>query len=60
MERAELTELGYIVHIDTVSSILQKGIFSHKRAERIAHNDVALTEVQDLRQGCRAERSSTA
>src|SRR5689334_19619992 len=49
MQRPELKELGYIVHIETVPSILRKGILSHKRAERIPHNDVALQDVQDLR-----------
>jgi hypothetical protein len=49
MKRAELDELGYIVPIDTVPSVLQRGILSHKRAERILHNSIALQDVQDRR-----------
>jgi hypothetical protein len=49
MTRAELYELGYITPIDTVSSILEHGILSHKRAERIAHENIALEVVQDRR-----------
>jgi hypothetical protein len=47
--RDELHELGYIVPIATVPSILQRGILSHRRAERIAHESIALQDVQDLR-----------
>lgn len=49
MTRAELHELGYIVPIATVPSILQRGILSHRRAEGIAHESIALQDVQDLR-----------
>jgi len=49
MTRDELHELGYIVPIATVPSILQRGILSHRRAERIAHESIALQDVQDLR-----------
>ncbi|HME32616.1 MAG TPA: DUF4433 domain-containing protein [Terriglobales bacterium] len=49
MERAELYELGYIVPIDTVPSILQHGILSHKRAERIPHQTIAQQDIQNLR-----------
>lgn len=49
MTRAELHELGYIVPIATVPSILQRGILSHRRAERIAHQSIALQDVQNLR-----------
>ena len=49
MTRAELHELGYIVPIETVPSILQRGILSHKRAERVAHQSIALDNVQDRR-----------
>ena len=49
MERAELGELGYIVPIDTVPSILERGILSHKRAETLGHDSIALQDVQDLR-----------
>jgi ssDNA thymidine ADP-ribosyltransferase, DarT len=49
MERAELSELGYIVPIDTVPSILDRGILSHTRAKKVPHQDIALGNVQDLR-----------
>lgn len=49
MTRAELHELGYIAPIATVSSILQHGILSHRRAERLVHESIALRDVQDLR-----------
>jgi hypothetical protein len=38
MKRAELQELGYIVRIANVPSILQHGILSHKMAQRVAHD----------------------
>jgi hypothetical protein len=49
MTRAELHELGYIVPIATVPSILHRGILSHRRADRIPHESIALQEVQDRR-----------
>lgn len=49
MTRAELHELGYIVPITTVPSVLQRGILSHRRAERLEHESIALKEVQDRR-----------
>jgi len=49
MTRAELNELGYIVPINTVPSILQHGILSHCRAERFQHDSIALEQVQDRR-----------
>src|SRR6185437_7286091 len=49
MTRAELDELGYIVPIATVPSILQRGILSHRRAEKIGHQSIALQDVQERR-----------
>jgi hypothetical protein len=49
MTRDELHELGYIVPIETVPSILRSGIFSHRRANKILHESIALQDVQDLR-----------
>jgi len=49
MTRAELKELGYIVPIPTVPSILQHGILSHRRAEKVQHESIALQGVQDRR-----------
>jgi hypothetical protein len=49
MTRGELHELGYIVPIATVPSILQHGILSHRRAAKLAHASIADQSVQDLR-----------
>jgi ssDNA thymidine ADP-ribosyltransferase, DarT len=49
MTRNELDELGYIVPIATVPSILKHGILSHRRAEKIQHESIALQGVQDRR-----------
>src|SRR5437016_469612 len=49
MTRAELHELGYIVPIATVPSILRRGILSHRRAEVVPHGSIAMDEVQRLR-----------
>lgn len=49
MTRAELHELGYIVSINAVPSILERGILSHRRAEKIEHESIALEEVQSRR-----------
>jgi len=49
MTRDELSELGYIVPIATVPSILRRGILSHKRAENVSHESIALEGVQDRR-----------
>ena len=49
MIRDELSELGYIVPIATISSILRRGILSHRRAESVSHESIALEGVQDLR-----------
>jgi hypothetical protein len=51
MTRAELHELGYIVPIATVPSILQRGILSHRRADGLQHESIALERVQDRRAG---------
>src|SRR6266446_5037836 len=49
MTRDELDELGYIVPIETVPSILKRGILSHRRATNIPHESIALEGVQDRR-----------
>ncbi len=49
MTRDELSELGYIVPIATVPSILRRGILSHRRAENVSHESIALEGVQDRR-----------
>jgi hypothetical protein len=49
MTRAQLTELGYIVPIATVPSILQHGILSHNRAAKLQHQDIAHQQVNTRR-----------
>lgn len=49
MDRANLTELHYIVAIANVESIAQHGILSHKQAAAHPHVDVSMAEIQDLR-----------
>lgn len=49
MNRTELNELCYIVPIASVPSIMEGGILSHRRAEGVRHQTVALQEVQDRR-----------
>ncbi len=46
MKRADIRELHYIVHIETVPSILERGILSHDLAERVPHISIAMEEIQ--------------
>lgn len=49
MHREDIEELHYITPINNIPSILQHGILSHKRANRIEHKTVALQEIQERR-----------
>ncbi len=49
MNRADVTELYYITAIANVPSILKHGILSHKLAERLPHDSVAMPEIQERR-----------
>lgn len=49
MERAELQELHYIAPICNVPSIMQHGILSYVRAERLRHQSVAMDVMQERR-----------
>ena len=49
MELDDLEELHYITLIVNMSSIYKSGIFSHKKAEKISHQSVAMDEIQDRR-----------
>jgi hypothetical protein len=49
MDRAECIELHYISPIANVSSILERGVLSHRLASRVPHTDVSMEEVQDRR-----------
>jgi hypothetical protein len=49
MNRHDISELHYITPIANVPSILQHGLLSHNRAKKIAHQSVAMPEIQQLR-----------
>jgi hypothetical protein len=49
MNRADVTELHYITAIANVPSILQHGILSHTLADQLAHDSVAMAEIQERR-----------
>lgn len=49
MKRDELAELHYIAPIANLASILKHGILSHRLAQRILHQSVAMPEIQDRR-----------
>ena len=49
MNRTDVTELHYIAAIANLPSILQHGILSHTQATRVAHDSVAMPEIQERR-----------
>lgn len=49
MERAQLSELLYISPIENVSSIMTRGLLSHRRADRVPHQSIAMPEIQRRR-----------
>ena len=49
MNRTDIAELHFIAPIVNVLSILLHGILSHQQAERLAHDSVAMPEVQERR-----------
>lgn len=49
MLRHELTELHYICPIKNISSIMDKGILSHRLVASLPHRSVALASVQNTR-----------
>lgn len=49
MKREELAELGFIVPIETVPSILTRGILCHRLAANLPHQSIANNSVQQLR-----------
>src|SRR6266571_4235900 len=49
MNRADITELHYITAIANFPSILRHGILSHTLAEQLAHDSVAMPEIQERR-----------
>ena len=49
MRRDELDELHYIAPLSNILSIFRLGILSHRGAEKVAHESVAMQEIQDRR-----------
>jgi ssDNA thymidine ADP-ribosyltransferase, DarT len=49
VKRDELRELHYITPTKNVSSIIERGILSHRRAQVVDHVSVAMAEIQDRR-----------
>jgi hypothetical protein len=49
MNRHDINELHYITPIANVPSILQHGLLSHSRAQKVVHQSVAMLDIQDLR-----------
>lgn len=49
MLREELSELHYISPLQNVRSIMDRGVLSHRRAERVEHQSIAMQEIQDIR-----------
>jgi len=53
MEPEQIKELQYIAPLANLPSILEHGILSNKRAEKVPHSSVALEVVQDRRENVR-------
>ena len=53
MEWADVRELYYITPINNVASIMQHGIFSHEFSKRVAHDSLAMKEIQSIRKNKR-------
>ncbi len=53
MNLSDINELYYIMHINNVPSIIQKGIVSRNKArrDRISNHDISMISVQDRRSG---------
>jgi len=49
MNRTDVTELHYITAIANLPSILRHGILSHTLADQLAHDSVAMAEIQERR-----------
>ena len=49
MNRTDVTELHYVTTIANLPSILRHGILSHTLADQLAHDSVAMPEIQEKR-----------
>ncbi len=50
MTRDDVKELHYIAPIQNIPSILQHGLLSHNRAQKLPHQSVAMSEIQKRRE----------
>ena len=51
MDRGRVTELHYITPIANLASIMACGLLSHRAAENVPHESIALESAQDKRAG---------
>jgi hypothetical protein len=51
MNRDDINELHYITPITNVPSILQHGLLSQSRSQKVVHRSVAMAEIQQRRSG---------
>ncbi len=49
MNVSDISELHFIASIANASSIMEKGILCHRLAQKLAHQDLSMPEVQDRR-----------
>src|SRR5579859_496366 len=50
MERSDLQELGYITPIANLPSMMERGLLSHRRAQRLNAASIAMAEIQARRE----------
>lgn len=53
MRREDLAELHYISPIKNIRSIMRLGILSHRQAEHVQHESIAMEVIQERRRGKR-------
>jgi len=53
VKREDLAELHYITAIQNIRSIMELGVLSHRRAAKVAHESVAMEEIQERRRARR-------
>lgn len=57
MRRSELAEFHYIVHMDNIQSIVERGILCHNEAAKSGHVTIASEDVQTRRAAKRVPRA---
>jgi hypothetical protein len=51
VDRKQLDELHYITAVENVPSILERGLLSHRLAQKVKHTSVAMQQIQSIRSG---------